>query len=155
MPLFSFSQDVFTYKNGGKILQYNKNISPSQIRSQFEYNKNIMDYYNAGRSKKTFGNILLYGGLATVVTKFIIDGTSDIVVVNPNGSESFKNYSPLLHILGGAMVLASIPIKIGYSKKIKKAVDLMNDEIKNQKTSSALNSTITVSSNQIGITINF
>ena len=58
--------------------------------------------------------------------------------------------------VGGALVIIAIPIKIGFSKKIKKAVSLMNEDLKNPKTGFNIESTSFISnSNGVGISITF
>lgn len=57
-------------------------------------------------------------------------------------------------IIGGALIIASIPIKIGYPKKIKSAIAKYNDGLaENYK--STPKTTLLASANQIGIRIKF
>ncbi|WP_233430783.1 hypothetical protein [Flavobacterium tructae] len=57
-------------------------------------------------------------------------------------------------IIGGAMIIASIPIKIGYPKKIKSAIAKYNDGlVENHK--SVPKTTLVASTNQIGLRIEF
>lgn len=145
LSLSTFSQEVFTFKSGGRILQNGKLISPTDVRAQFNYNQNIINLYDAGRVRKTFGNVLLYGGISLVIGKFILDTNTYIPTPKIAGYGYFGN--PIIenqstessrypYYIGGAMILSAIPIKIGFSKKIRKAILLMNEEIKNQKTTS-------------------
>ena len=51
------------YKSNGTILNSeNQQISPDQVRELLKDNQKLLAEYNAGRSKKTLGNILLIGG---------------------------------------------------------------------------------------------
>ncbi|WP_369617904.1 hypothetical protein [Flavobacterium sp. CFS9] len=57
-------------------------------------------------------------------------------------------------IIGGAMIIASIPIKIGYLKKIKSAIAKYNDGlVENYKPGTK--TTLVASTNQIGLKIEF
>jgi hypothetical protein len=54
------------------------------------------------------------------------------------------------------MVIASIPIKIGYSKKIKTSVNMINEDLKNPQTGFNIESTYIISnSDGIGISVSF
>jgi hypothetical protein len=55
------------------------------------------------------------------------------------------------------MVLIAIPIKIGFQKKIKKSIILMNDEIKLQKQNTGINfeSNIIANANGVGLKLTF
>lgn len=72
--------------------------------------------YDAGRSKKTVGNILFPVGVA-----FIVD---DLV----NGANRDITYPTTFTYLGYACLLIAIPVKIGFSNKIEKAVNLLNQD---------------------------
>lgn len=60
-----------------------------------------------------------------------------------------------IYVIGGIMSAAAIPIKIGFSKKIKKSIILMNEDAKNPKTTFIESSEIIANSNGIGISIKF
>ena len=53
------------------------------------------------------------------------------------------------------MIILAIPIKIGFSNKIKQAVVLMNQDLKNPKTTLIESSDIIVNSDGIGVSIKF
>lgn len=167
----SFSQEVFTFKSGGGILQNGKLITPAEVRAQFNNNKNIIDLYDAGRTKKTLGNVLLYGGLITFIGKFVYDvNYSPKVTQKVTGSYNYGQYNNTayfysyesepapsrdLYYVAGAMILSAIPIKIGFSDKIRKAIALMNEDIKNPKTTSIDSTSFIANSNGIGLSITF
>ena len=153
LPLISFSQETFTFKSGGRVLQDNIKISPTAVRDQFNANKQISDLYNAGRTKKTVGNVLLYGGIGTLIIKHI-------TVINANKVSNgnlydIKKTSNVLYGVGAGIVLLSIPIKIGFQKKIKKAISLMNDEVQKPKTAFIEKATFISNSNGFGVSITF
>jgi|LauGreStaDraftv2_3_1035109.scaffolds.fasta_scaffold31812_2 hypothetical protein len=147
------SQDVITYMGNGNVMQLNKKISPDEIRSRFGDNQEILKVYNAGRSKKSWGNFLLYGGFTTIIGKAITTSTSN--GVDSNGNLKNQNYNYIAYAVGGVMVLTSIPVKIGFSKKIKKAVDLMNKDEQNSKVGLIEKASFILNSNGFGIALQF
>ncbi len=68
-----FSQELYTFKNGGRITQNGKVISPERIREILVNNQSALNLYEAGRNKKTIGSMLLWGGFATLIGKFYYD----------------------------------------------------------------------------------
>lgn len=153
LPFISFSQETFTFKSGGRVLQDNVKISPTAVRDQFNSNKQISDLYNAGRTKKTVGNVLLYGGIGTLVIKFISDITVPIDHSYPN--IQVKQTSNVLYGVAAGVILVSIPIKIGFQKKIKKAISLMNEEVQKPKTAFIEKTSFISNSNGFGVSITF
>ena len=52
----SFSQEL-TYKSGGRIFNSDgKKMSPTEVRELLSAEPGMLQFYNAGRSKKTIGN---------------------------------------------------------------------------------------------------
>lgn len=150
MSFTSFSQDIYQFKSGGRVLQRGKIITPSDIRAQFSENKILINLYDAGRNKKTFGNLFLYSGIGIVIGKFILDGNTSAATAS--GSPDISNYP---YFIGAGLILVAIPIKIGFSKKIKKAIILMNEEIINQKTSYIETTSFVANANGIGLKVTF
>lgn len=148
---FCFSQDVLTFKSTSRVFNSdNVKLSSTEVRDLFTTNPEALKLYNVGMTKKTIGNILLYGGISTVVIKHIsaLNRTND----GPN----FESYSNVLYFVGAGAALIAIPIKIGFSKKIKKSVELINEDIKTPKTSFNIESTSFISnSNGVGFSITF
>jgi hypothetical protein len=62
------------------------------------------------------------------------------------------SYTPI--IIGGAMIIIAIPVKIGFSKKIKKAVDLMNNP-EPKSIGFIESSSILINQNGIGFAVKF
>lgn len=167
IPFFSFSQDALSTKGDGRVINSNnQKLTSTEVRNLFAENTAALKLYNAGRSKKTIGNILLFTGGITIVGKFI----SNKIEANNNEPKligygyfgnpivQFENTTPsnTLFFVGGAMVIIAIPIKIGFLKKIKKSVSLVNEDIKNPKTGFNIDSTTFISnSNGFGISITF
>jgi len=129
----SFSQKL-VYKSNGNILNSeNQNISPDEMRQLLANNEKLLVKYNAGRSKKTTGNVLLIGGLglitADLVQGIISDGKT---TVSGNGYllQSERNYPTALTYIGVAALVIVIPIKIGFSKKLRNVVEEYNNQEK-------------------------
>ena len=129
--LQSFSQKIIYKSNGNILNSENQKISPNQVRELLKDNEKLLADYNAGRSKKTVGNILLIGGLGLVATDLIIGANTDgNTTVYGNSIKSDKNYPTVLTYVGLAALVIAIPVKIGFSSKIEKVAADYN----NQKT---------------------
>jgi hypothetical protein len=145
--LQSHSQKL-VYKSNGTILNSeNQQISPDQVRELLKNNQKLLADYNAGRSKKTVGNILLIGGSAMVVTDLIIGITAKVGL--QNGNE--KDYPSALTFVGLAALAVAIPVKIGFSKKIKNVVT----EYNNQSATGYNNPKLDLITNSNGIGLRF
>lgn len=158
----TFSQQL-TYKSGGAVYNgENKKLSPNQVRALLANNSEALSLYNAGRNKKTWGNVLLYGGLGLVATNLIVSANTDNTTVsNYNSNNPYS--SPSIHseranmtaaIIGGALIVASIPIKIGFPKKIKAALDKYNTSLADSY-SPKHQVTLLANVNQIGFRLEF
>ena len=128
------------YKSNGNILNSeNQQISPDQVRELLKNNQKLLADYNAGRSKKTAGNILL-----SVGSGFII---ADIYrrIYKPDEYEySVKQYTfyqsiesklvrevkfpSAIGYVGLTLIAVALPIKIGFSKKIRNVVTEYNNQ---------------------------
>ena len=123
--LQSHSQKL-VYKSNGNILNSeNQQISPDQVRELLKDNQKLLADYNAGRSKKTLGNVLLYGGMGL----FLINTYYQTLSSNSNYNDNnYENGSPFaLSIVGLASMAVAIPVKIGFSRKIKNVVTEYNN----------------------------
>jgi hypothetical protein len=74
--------------------------------------------------KKTWGNVLFYGGFSLAALNFTLGVTEP--TFEKNGNINSNRIGPHLAIIGGVLTLVSIPIKVGYPKRIKSAIELMN-----------------------------
>jgi len=150
-PVLIFSQDAMTYKGNGRIFNSNQQkLTSDEVRNLLKENKESLKLYNAGKTKQTLGNILLYGGIATIVTNhlLIVQNAKNKGDINPNRN--------IPYIIGGGLILTAIPIKMGFSKKIKKATTLINDDLKNPKTGFNIETTSFISNSYgFGISITF
>ena len=126
--LVSFSQKII-YKSNGNVVNYknqNQNMSPDQVRELLKDNAKLLADYNAGRAKKTGGNVLLYGGLGLFLGNTYYQTLSSSSNFNDN---NYDNGSPFaLSIVGLAAMVVSIPVKIGFSKKIRNVVTEYNNQ---------------------------
>ncbi|CAI2765844.1 hypothetical protein [Flavobacterium collinsii] len=155
-----FSQQL-SYRSGGVVYNdaENKKLSTNVVRAYLDNNPEALSLYNAGRNKKTWGNVLFYGGSSLVVANLIVGLTQDNTTVSYPGN----GYNPSIKseptsftaaIIGGAMIIASIPIKMGYTRKIKSAISKHNEGlVENYK--SVPKTTLIASANQIGSKIEF
>jgi hypothetical protein len=151
LPIIGFSQDLLTYKSGGRIYnQTNQKLSSDEVRSLMAQNSEGLKLYNAGKSKQTVGNIMLYGGISTVAINHYS------ILQNAKNKGAINSDRNIPYIIGAGLILTAIPIKIGFSKKIKKAVNLINEDIKNPKNGFNIESTNFISnSNGVGISLTF
>jgi flagellar basal body-associated protein FliL len=128
--LQSHSQKL-VYKSNGNILNSeNQQISPNQVRELLKDNEKLLANYNTGRSKKTVGNILLVTGPV-----FLVVGTFAYVISGfesgMNGNyvkESDRAIPKIIAYVGLAELLIAIPVKIGFSKKIRNVVTEYNSQ---------------------------
>jgi|688.fasta_scaffold741900_2 hypothetical protein len=152
----SFSQETYTFKNGGRVFENNERLNSIEVNKKFSSNSEILKLYNNGRNRKTAGNLLLWGGIGTGIIKFLSD-TNQNVEQDNRGYIKVKQTSNVLYFVTGSMVLIAIPIKIGFQKKIKKSIILMNDEMKLQKQNTGINfeSNIIANANGVGLKLTF
>lgn len=149
--LFSFGQETITYKNGGRIFNSNnQKLSSNEIKDLFASNAVALELYNSGKTKQTAGNILLYGGLSIVVINHLS------LLQKAKNRESINSNRNIAYIIGGGLILTAIPIKLGFSKKVKKSVELINEDFNHPKTGFSIDSTYFISNaNGAGISISF
>lgn len=116
--LQSFSQNLIYKSNGNILNSENQKISPDQVRELLKNNQQLLADYDAGRTKKTVGNVLLIGGPALIIADLMTSlyGRYDF----QNGSK--KGFPTALTYVGVAALIIAIPVKIGFSKKIKNVV---------------------------------
>ncbi|RTY95219.1 hypothetical protein EKL32_07255 [Flavobacterium sp. GSN2] len=85
-------------------------MSPTEVRELLAKQPGLLNYYNTGRTKKTVGSVMLYGGFALLATDFLIAASTE------------SGYPTALTYVSIASIIIAIPVKIGYSKKIKTVV---------------------------------
>jgi hypothetical protein len=134
----SFSQQL-TLKSSGKI--YNSNnekLSNSAVRELLAAQPDLLKQYNQGRTKAGVGGFLLGFGIGLIAADLVTGITQD------------KTYPTATTYLGLASTIISIPVIIGHSKKIKKAIDGYNESLLSTKIGFNVEK-ITAITNQNGI----
>jgi hypothetical protein len=139
---FSFAQ--LTAKSGGRVFDtYGKKMERREIRNRLAEVPEALALYNSGRTKKRVGNILLYSGIGIGFGGFAAGYVGDSNVVNPA-------------TIGGIVIaIVAIPIKSGYSKKIRDAVDLYNKPPGNHSENTFDDIDICANQNGLGIRLTF
>ena len=132
--LQTFSQKLVCKSNGTILNSENQKISPDQVWELLKDNQKLLADYNAGRTKKTFGNILLIGGLGLLTADLIHGATASGMTAVPTGGgyyslQTEKTYPTALTYVGVMAVIIAIPVKIGFSKKIKNVVTEYNNQM--------------------------
>lgn len=113
---FCFAQNL-VYKNRGNIKDDSgKNLSSNEVRSLLANNKTLLEEYNIGRTKKTVGNVLFIGGASLAY------GVTAIQLYNGTP------VSTGVVAVGLVAALVAIPVKIGFTKKIKNVVSEFNSQ---------------------------
>jgi hypothetical protein len=151
----SNAQSTYTYGTGGNVLENGKKLNSTLVREKFTGNYKLLEMYDAGRNKKTWGNVLFYGGFGLAALNLTLSATA-YVGPGSNGQPSVEKVpGPQLAIIGGVLTLVSIPIKVGYPKRIKSAIELMNTtgEVTPKKVAYQLN--ISPSVNGMAIRLTF
>ncbi|RDI55049.1 hypothetical protein [Flavobacterium glaciei] len=130
----SYSQKL-VYKSNGTITDIENNkIAPNQVRELLKDNEQLITEYNDGRSKKTLGNILLYSGIGFLTADLVQGVTASGISATPIGGGQYalqdekNNYPSLMTYIGIAAIIIAIPVKIGFSKKIKNVVTDYNNQ---------------------------
>lgn len=136
-----------------------KKVKTNTVRAILADNSpEALKLYNAGRSKKTFGNILFYGGLGLIAANVISEMNSDIndgfTTSNSGMTYTQDRANMTMAVIGGAFLAASIPIKIGYPKRIKKALGIYNAKVA-YNDDEKIQTVIVASNNQIGLKVIF
>lgn len=162
LPVLTFSQ-VLKYASGGTVYNSeNIKLDPEEVRGLMVNKPDALALYNSGRNKKTWGNVCLYSGLGLIVANVVHAANTDKTTSTNTGYGSTASPSIQseradfsLAIIGGILVVVAIPIKIGFSKKVKRAVDLMNVAYQKETVGFMESSSVIVNSRGVGIAITF
>ncbi|MDG2431797.1 hypothetical protein [Flavobacterium sp.] len=117
---FAFSQQL-TYKKGRVFNDNNVKLTNSQVKELLSDKPELLASYSAGQTKASVGGFLL--GF----------GTGFVLVDLATGLSQDKVYPSALTFIGLASAAISIPVIIGHSKKINKAIDGYNEAISPNK----------------------
>jgi len=140
----AFSQQL-TYRGNGNISNsMGKTLKTAEVKELFAYNPALLKYYSDAKDKKTIGNILLFGGSGLIVSDLLLGLTSN------------TTYPTAITYIGLGSLLLAIPIKTGFSKKIKKAVNDHNESLAYHKSTFEINDiALMTNHNGIGIQLKF
>jgi hypothetical protein len=134
---------TLSLKSGGRVIDSNnQKLTPTEVRALLNNTPELLNEYNAGRTKKTVGNILMGAGIGFIIGDLASGATQDIT------------YPTAFTFIGMAALVIAIPVKIGYSKKIKSAVEGYNKQVAFQDSDFKIESS-TVFANQNGLGILF
>jgi hypothetical protein len=135
---FTYSQTL-SLKSGGNIIDSNnQKLTPTEVRTLLNNTPELLNEYDAGRTKKTVGNILMGAGIGFIIGDLASGATQDIT------------YPTAFTFIGMAALVIAIPVKIGFSKKIKSAVDGYNKQVAVQDSDFKIEST-SLYANQNGL----
>ena len=150
LSLQSQSQNLVYKSNGNVRDSENNKISPKKMRVLLASNQKLLAVYNAGRSKKTIGNILLYGGLGLLAADVLVELYRPVDI---NNLEK-RTYPSALTYIGAAAFVISIPVKIGFSKKVRSAVEDYN-KLKSERLTEISNKNLEFIANANGLGMRF
>ena len=153
--VFSFSQDVITTKGTKVYNSNNQKLSGKEVRSLLSTNTEAVKLYNLGKSKQLFGNVILASGFAMVAGKLVFGKKpkNNITYTQYGPIYSFEPTNNYLYYIGAGLMITSIPILIGHTKKIKKSIDLINDDLKNPSIGYNIESNLILNQDGLGISI--
>lgn len=128
-----------TYESNGNVTDLSgSRVSPTEVRSLLAQQTQLLKIYNAGRVKKTAGNILLVGGAGLMATDLMVGLNADVT------------YPSALTFIGAAAVIIAIPVKIGFAKKIRNSVEGYNKQLTQSESSFKIDD-LSICTNQNGV----
>ena len=155
------AQNTYRVNGSGNVLENDKQISASEVRTRLANNPQALALFEEGRIKKTVGNFLLTAGFTSITINFL----RNLAVSNPKNVTNNSNvtindqkidgYSYTMYVVGTAAVIAAIPIKFGFRSKIKKSMEMLNEDQSKPKTTSIETTSIIANGNGIGVSITF
>ena len=113
----AFSQQIRMEK--GKFYVKGEQISSRGTKQILAANPEALSLFKAGKNKESFGGFLIGFGSAMVVGDLVVGLVSD------------SEYPSAMSYIGGASVVAAIPVLSGKNKKIKQGIDLYNKGVEN------------------------
>ena len=150
----SFSQALHVNGSGNVYDNENNKWTVKEVEDILYTNPKALELYKEGREKKTWGNVLIYGGLAAVATNLIINATTEGATYEYGQFKTAKQtFAPA--IIGAAMIVVGIPVKIGHSKKVKNAINMYNNSLNQTTAKVETQVTFLASSNQVGFKLQF
>ena len=152
MCLKSWSQTL-VYKGRGTVTnQKNTVLTPNLVRIALTKHPNLLKEYNIGRRKKTVGNTMLLAGpvLIGVGTMAYVISNFDSGM-NPGYAEPRNTVPKIMMGTGLAAMLIAIPVKIGFSKKVKNSISQYNNRLETTSETNNNNLEIVGNTNGLGL----
>ena len=148
LSIFFISSNIYSqqliYKGNGNISDSNgTKLSTSEVRNIISADPVLLNLYDEGRNKKTTGNVMLIGGASLLVADLALGATADV------------QYPTAMSYVGVASLLLSIPVKIGFSNKIKKVVQDYNNSLAYNKRFEIKDFSMITNQNGLGFQITF
>jgi hypothetical protein len=139
--------EKLVYKSYVRINQGNKRLEKDKVASLLKVNSGIYDLYGKGRSEAMWGDILMGGGFGFAVGT----GIGNLIL-----SEDGKKGGPGGIIVGVAVAVVGIPIKLGGIKKVKEAVNRYNNlEVKEVSAFSKAELKVVAGAGTVGLEFRF
>ena len=139
---FSFAQELQFKK--GNIMQNEKKLSNSEIKSLFYSNEKAITLYTKSKEKGAIGGFLLGFGSGLVLTDLIM------------GSTQYNyQYPKATTFIGIGAIAVSIPVLSGRKKLIKKSVEAYNTGLQDTTLNPNLEMHFVTNSNGLGLKFNF
>lgn len=150
----SFSQALHVNGSGNVYDNENNKWTVKEVEDILYTNPKALELYKEGREKKTWGDILIIGGLTAVATNVIINATTE------SSTYKYGQFKPAKQtfvpaIIGAAMIVVGIPVKIGHTKKVKNAINMYNNSLNQTTAKVETKVTFLASSNQVGFKLEF
>jgi hypothetical protein len=142
LSLGSFSQQL-SLKSGNIYDSNNKKLSNNDVKQLLATHPQLLEAYNQGRTKASVGGFLLGFGIGFLGADLLTGATQD------------KVYPSAFTFVGIASTLISIPVIVGHSKKIKKAIDGYNESLQTKTSFNFDDTTIIANQNGVGMKITF
>jgi hypothetical protein len=103
-----------------------KKLSRPEIIQLMESTPQALQEYKSGKTLRTVGDVTLFGGLAIAVGGVLIDVYGEVGEHSTDPYHENNTLSIVSLSVGGAMLLATIPLKIAGKKKIRQSVEDYN-----------------------------
>lgn len=137
----------YTVSKNGVIYDENgQHVKVEDFKNILSGKPGMIKLYESGRNKKDFGNSFMIGGLAL--------GIGSMASAMYGAASPGEQPSIALPLVGGGLFVAGGLMKIGFRKKIKQAVEALN-ESNASAMNYEMNYEIVSNNNGLGIRINF
>ena len=138
--LNSYCQELRTNSYGSVVNKENVILKTDDVKKILTNHPNQLAEYSLGIKKRNSGNIFIYSGIGLIFTDLIISLGKDLT------------FPKTLSAIGFGAIAVGVPIKLGYSKKIKNAIDGYNLD---QKVGYQQNLEIIGNANGLGVKLSF